>query len=131
MNSVQKYGDKYHDAENMISQLSQNDFSVENPGNHVLESISDTCTLTDMITVQDPEDQTVFERQQTFTNYFHELKNQFVFTDHEDFKSLMSNLTNLQSEALSNQQKKRKKNCDEEFAFPNTMFGKKDHSKCE
>ena len=131
MNCVQKYGDKHHDAENMISQLSQNNFSVESDNIHVLKSITDTRALTDMITVQDPEDQTVSERQQTFTKYFHELKKQFVFMDHDEFKTLMSNLSRLQSESLGNQQKKRKRNCDEEFAFPNKTFGNKDHLKCE
>ena len=78
MNCVQNYG------KNMISPLSQ------------VENITDTHALTDMIAVQDPEDQTVSERQQTFTKYFHELKNQFDFTSHEEFKTLMSKLTRLQ-----------------------------------
>ena len=88
----------------MISQLSQNDFSVESPENHALESNMDTQTLTNMITVQDTEDQSVPERQQTFTKYFHELKNQFDFSDHDEFKTLMSRLTTLRSESIGNQQ---------------------------
>ena len=74
MNCLQKYGNKYHDSENMISQLSQNDFSMNSHNNYVLESITVTTILTNMITVQDPEDQSVSERQQTLTTYFHELK---------------------------------------------------------
>ena len=104
---------------------------MDSHNNHVLESITETNTLTNMITVQDPEDQSVSERQQTFTKYFHELKNQFDFSDHDEFKILMSNLTKLRSESIGNQQNKRKRNSGEEFAFPNTTFGYKDHSKCE
>ena len=128
---------KYHNSANLTSQLSQVDFDVDDSPQHTLELDMTMSAFTKMIAIDDPESQTVPEREQTFQHFMYELKNQFDFKNASDFSSLMKELTLIKKRVLGAQQQSRKRNgnmlSEKEgiVPFTNTHFGRKTKSRQE
>ena len=80
---MEKHLGNYHDSANLTSQLSQVHFDVEDSPQHALEQDMTMSDFIKMIAIDDPESQTMPEREQTFQHFMYELKNQFVLRMHQ------------------------------------------------
>ena len=129
---------RYHDSVKYTSQLSQADFEVDDSPQHALEQDISINKFSEMIAIDDPDSQTVPERQQTYQHFMYELKNQFDFNNASEFSNLMKELIMVKTKVTRDQQTKREKNSTDVFSqkggnapFPNTAYGRKSKSKRE
>ena len=109
---MEKHLGNYHDSANLTSQLSQVDFDVDNSPQHALEQDMTMSAFTEMIAIDDPESQTVSEREQTFQHFMYELKNHFDFKYASEFSFLMKELTMVKTRVVGDQQQSRKRDGD-------------------
>ena len=80
---MEKHLGNNHDSANLISQLSQVDFDVDDSPQHALEQDMTMSAFTEMITIDDPESQTVPEREQLFNNLCMSLKINLILRMHQ------------------------------------------------
>jgi hypothetical protein len=132
---VERYGLKHYDTINMMLQVSNVGFDIQDNDCHPLENMNDVEQLKSHIASTQAGYLSARDRELEFTKKMHEIKGMFDFNDEMLFKSLMSSLTIVQTHYANKQNSRSKqsldRNCCDFEDFPNRCTGRKTKSRSE
>lgn len=123
---IKKFGGKFFDSINMMSQVSHVGFDVEDDEEHAVEFCNGLKEFESIVAMNHPEALSASEREAAFMKMMYDMKNSINFNDVDLYQTLIGSLTKVQEE-LSYQQIEKNMNgrCEKDvIEFPNRTFGR-------
>lgn len=125
---IKKFGGKFFDSINMMSQVSHVGFDVEDDDEkHAVEFCNNNVKeFESIVALNHPESLSASEREAAFMKMMYDMKNNINFNDVDLYQTLIGSLTKVQEELSYQQIEKNVNECSQKdiIEFPNRTFGR-------